>query len=72
MAFERRLKPELTEEESRVFRPSTEEGKCCVIVDAGGWLSDGIIEVVFVKKVSGDGWMERCGGGAEIHIMLRD
>ena len=36
MVFEGKLKPELTEEESRVFRPSTEERICFVIIDAGG------------------------------------
>ena len=58
-AFERKLETELTEEESRVFQPSTEEKKCCVIIDADGWLSGVIIVFVFVKKVRGDGCVER-------------
>ena len=58
MAFEKgNCNRSLTEEDIGVFRPSTEEGKYCLIFDAGSWLSDGIIEVPFVKKVRVD-WMD--------------
>ena len=48
MAFERKFKPELTAEENTSF-PAFDGGKKLLqMFEEGGWLSDGIIEALFV------------------------